>query len=169
MLHEETKANKSFYGTNLAKISEIWDEEMVERVLISNPIDKTIIKSFDKAVKGILERKAIIKLVKQETNEKEPNIAKRIEKMSKKEYLIRVARGLYRLDTEVEFELAGESLPSEEGSGEIPAEMRRKHTSDLKEAIKVWKGCVPKPTCEYDLGEVLEAIHMSSVKPTTPL
>jgi hypothetical protein len=113
---------------------------MVDRVLIGNSIDKAIIMSFDKADSGILPRKAIIKLVKQETNEKEPNIAKRIEKMSKNKYLIWVDRGLYRLSTEVEFELAGESLPSEEGSGEIPAEMRRKHASDLKEAIEVWKG-----------------------------
>ena len=164
MLHEETKANKSFHGTNLAKISEIWDEEMDNEVVISNPIDKAIIKSFDRADKGILERKTIIKLAKQETNEKEPNIAKRIEKMSKKEYLIRVARGLYRLDTEVEFELAGERLPS----GEIPTEIRREHTSDLKDAIKVWKGCVPKPTCEYDLGEVLEAIKTSENHPLFP-
>ena len=130
---------------------------MDNEVVISNPIDKAIIKSFDKADKGILERKAIIKLAKQETNEKEPNIAKRIEKMSKNKYLIRVDRGLYRLDTEIEFELAGEHLPS----GEIPAEMRRKHTSGLQEAIKVWKGCVPKPTCEYDLVEVLEDIRAS--------
>ena len=141
---------------------------MVDRVLIGNSIDKAIIMSFDKADSGILPRKAIIKLVKQETNEKEPNIAKRIEKMSKNKYLIRVARGLYRLSTDVEFEFAGECLPSEEGSGEIPAEMRRKHTSDLKEAIKVWKGCDPKPTCEYDLGEVLEAIKTSENHPLFP-
>ena len=137
---------------------------MVDRVLIGNSIDKAIIMSFDKADSGILPRKAIIKLVKQETNEKEPNIAKRIEKMSKNQYLIRLSRGLYRLNTEIEFELAGESLPS----GEIPAEMRRKHTSDLKEAIKIWKGCVPKPTCEYDLGEVLEAIKTSENHPLFP-
>ena len=52
---------------------------MDNEVVISNPIDKAIIKSFDKADKGILERKAIIKLAKQETNEKEPKIAKTIE------------------------------------------------------------------------------------------
>jgi hypothetical protein len=86
MLHEERRASKSFHRAYLAKISEIWAEEMDNEVVMSNPIDKATIKSFDKADEGILQRKTIIKIVREQTNDKDSTIAKRIEKMTKYEY-----------------------------------------------------------------------------------
>jgi hypothetical protein len=65
------------------------------------------------------------------------------------------------LNTAYEFRFVGEKLPSKAISIDVPADIRIKHTSDLKEAIKNWKNFVPKPTCESDSDEVLEDIKTS--------
>ena len=87
---------------------------MDKEVEISNPIDKAIIESFKKAEKGILPRKAIIKIVKERIDKDDSVIAKRIEKLCKESYISLIKTktgekpkerkwGLYKLNDELNF------------------------------------------------------------------
>ena len=133
---------------------------MVKEVEVDNLIDKAIIKSFDKAEKGMLKRKAIIQLVKSRIDEKEPDIVTRITKLSKEpfNYLIRkeptyhskVERKtdrmwyVYQLNPELEFTFIGEPLPSETRPHDISPMAREGHTKDLQSIIKNWIENFPK-------------------------
>lgn len=122
---------------------------MVEEVEIHDSVDKAILFSFDRMRSKVLQRKIIVKAVREYTNKDGAAINKRIEKMEKNKYLIRISRGIYERNQEIIFDL-GDSLSPIIEAKNIPTELRKIHTDDLKEAIKLWIKYFP--TSYYDCG-----------------
>lgn len=119
---------------------------MTSEVEVSDIVDKEIIESFKKAEKGILPRKAIIKIVNKTTGKRDDIIEKKIEKMSNesRKYLIRISRGIYKLNPEIEFIFIGEPRPTGPKIFELSSEIRAEHAEDLKNAIKNWIDNLPE-------------------------
>jgi hypothetical protein len=148
---------------------------MVEEVIIKHLIDIAIIKSFDyaketKFYEGCLCAGAIKDIVKKEIliDEKDTLVQKRIEILFDRNILIaalsceseqspnhssylsveskgKAKNRSYKLNANIKFKYTGRSLPPESKSIEIPAEIRGRHTSDLKEAIQAWITSYPEP------------------------
>jgi hypothetical protein len=159
-----------FGNLNSRKFAKIWRKEMGKEVEISNLIDKAIIESFKKAEKGILPRRAIIRIVKGRIDEEDSIIAKRIEKLCKESYifLLKIKTGekpkerkwgLYKLNPEIRFVFVGEPLPSETKSPEISSEIRAAHTDDLKMAIKNLIENFPQIPYHKDGFEFFDAVN----------
>jgi hypothetical protein len=145
---------------------------MSEERRISDLVDKAIIEVLKEAEGGILQRKAIAKLVKERINENDGLISKRIEKRCKdsKRYLVSCGRGLYKLDPEILFIFVGESLPPKNGltksannppCTDFSLERRKAHTHDLKQAIKNWIDHFPQPTYKYSSNQ--DAFDLSEI------
>jgi hypothetical protein len=134
---------------------------MVIEVQVDNLIDKAIIKSFDKAEKGMLPRKTIIRMVKKLIGENEPVIAKRIENMSKEscKYLMRTSKGIYKLNPEIEFKPIGELLPPEAKIVEVSSEIMAEHAVDLKKAIKNWIENTPEIPYDENSNQFYEKVE----------
>jgi hypothetical protein len=148
---------------------------LAEKAIIDNLTERAIIKSFEYLKKTnfsdrYLDPHAIKRIARDifHLNESDSNVQKRIEELCKSGILIaippceskqssgklaqnpgesknRIKNRIYRLNDNIEFEYASGPLPSETKSVEIPAEIRRKHTSDLKEAIRTWISSYSEP------------------------
>lgn len=117
---------------------------MAEEVEIHDLVEKAILSSFDRMGNKALQRKIIVKAVREYTDKDEAIIKKRIEKMMKKNYLIKKSRGIYERNQEMAFRL-GDSLSPIVEAKSIPIEIRKIHTEDLKEVIKLWIKYFPMP------------------------
>lgn len=132
---------------------------MAEKVEINDPVDWAIIQSFYRAEKHILMLKKIVSIVRESSDKKDKTIEARIGKLVDKNYLVKkieaiegnhdtgsseVKRrpGLYGLNESLEFEYTGVPLTLIE----VPADIRRSHTNELKGAIKDWIKHFPEPT-----------------------
>lgn len=141
--------------------------EMIEEIEINNVIDKAILAALKWAEK-IKDQKglssgAIKKIVKEiiGLDEKDTNVQKRIDTLHKKKILIdlapsksKKAKNLsYRINEELIFNYTCEPLPIENESliNEVPEEICREHTSELKEAIRAWIAFFPEPKPEWIL------------------
>jgi hypothetical protein len=136
---------------------------MGEKVQINDPTDWAIIQSFYLAEKHILMLKKIVSVVRESSDKKDKAIEARIRKLVEKNYLVKcgvtsekdriseedskVKRnpGLYGLNERLEFEYTGIPANIRTASAEVPDEIRRNHTTDLKEAIKIWLKYIPEP------------------------
>jgi hypothetical protein len=140
-------------------------ETMNEKVEINDPTDWTIIRSFYRAEKRILMLKKIVSIVRESSDKKDKAIEARIRNLVKKNYIIKYEYkssqdtapddkkskgmprpGLYGLNESLEFEYTGVILSSRLNPAEIPDEIRRNHTKDLKVAISSWIQYFPEPT-----------------------
>jgi hypothetical protein len=94
----------------------------------------------------VLTRRAIVQLAKNLIGKSEPTIAKRVEKMSSGsfKYLIKISRGIYKLNPDIKFSFTGERLPPEAKIIEISPKIRAEHTKELKPTIENWIESFPK-------------------------
>lgn len=120
---------------------------MGKKVEIYNSVEKAIIQSFEAADGRKLTRKAIIQKAMSIIGSKESTIAKRIDKMSNESYryLIKVQRGIYELNPEIEFIFKREPITHNEQSTIISPRSREEHTEDLKPIIENWIENFPEP------------------------
>jgi hypothetical protein len=133
---------------------------MSEERVISDLVDTAIIEALNEAETGVLQKKILIRKVRERTNANEGLIAKRLENRCKdsRRYLVNCSTGLYKLDPSIQFSFMGESLPPRERPVEAiedgheldtSLESRKAHTHDLKVAISNWIDSFPQPTHEH--------------------
>jgi len=146
---------------------------MSDKAEINDPVDWAIIQSFNRAEKHILMLKTIISIVRESSDKKDKTIEARVWKLVEKKYLVKcdsssidtnhnpskndtvVKRrpGLYGLNKNFEFEYTGISSTSKSDIAEVPDDIRRNHTIELKAAIENWIKYFPKPTYRHLSGK----------------
>ena len=125
---------------------------MTEEKKINDPMERAIIKSFDLSDTGILKRETIIKSAKISIEANEGAIAKRIEELTKNEYLIHTSRGHYKKNPDYSFKFIDEpcSVVANKSKNVLKEEIRE-HTLNLKDAIRTWIYDFSEPCKEYPL------------------
>lgn len=115
-------------------------------------MERAIIKSFDLSDTGILKRETIIKSAKISIEANDGAIAKRIEELTKNEYLIHTSRGHYRKNPNYIFKFIDEprSVAANKSKNVLKEEIRE-HTLNLKDAIRTWIYDFSEPCKEYPL------------------
>ena len=135
---------------------------MNEVVDIDNVIDKAIIKSLEyirdkHRTKGLLAG-AIKDTIKDRYSiDDSEAIQSRIRELHKRGILIEIkpsrprkdTKRVYALNIIIEFNYICGLLPTEVGSKEVPAEIRRQHTEKLQDAIRTWIEFFPEPNSRY--------------------
>jgi hypothetical protein len=132
---------------NSEKKRKIPEGRKMEKVKLIDNLEKAIIKSFPKK-DSKLQLKIITKKVNESLGKRlsSDRVRKRLNKLEKNKYITRTSRGIYALNPIYDLDTEdGEPLSLKSEPIEIPLELRKTHTLELRAAIENWIKHFPNP------------------------